>query len=217
MIREERQKVLQGFVNYRNQWMSIEKKMDLDSQRRKKIEQGYVQHNGEWITIDEKISRMQPKPPVSEGQKQVFINNTINRQVYNIQNTVDNRSFQSNVNEHRHVHIDQPASGDFLDYPIVQNEISNQDHNKILIQTDHQSDKNKLTDHGHSKRLIEADHRSDQNKLTDKRHSRRLIETDRQSDKNKLTDKRHSQRLIEGNKNNTIPLLPFIDDDLNKE
>lgn len=113
MIREDRIKVLQGFVNYHNQWISAEKKAEVESQRRKKIEQGYVLYQGEWITIEEKLARVSSS---MQERQPTIINETINRQVYNIQNTTDNRTFQSNVHEHRHVHVDQPFLSGSIDY-----------------------------------------------------------------------------------------------------
>jgi hypothetical protein len=105
MTKEDRARVIQGHVLYQGRWMSMEQKMELEAARRKKIEQGFVHYQGEWMRIDEKLERIAPHPKmehVLQQPRQIIVNKTVNKQVYNIDHHTDNRTFH----EHRHVHVD---------------------------------------------------------------------------------------------------------------
>jgi hypothetical protein len=114
MIQEDRIKVLHGLVSHHGQWVPIDKKAESESLRRKKIEQGYVQFQGEWITIDEKCARVSPQTADPGSSKHMTIDN---RQVYNIQHTEDNRSYQQNIHDHKHLHVDQQSLADLNGQP----------------------------------------------------------------------------------------------------
>jgi hypothetical protein len=111
MIRVDRSRVIHGFVQHKGQWLSIDKKAQLEAERRRRIEDGYVMYQGEWVTIDEKLARTAPPAVAPQSPQQVVYNQTINRQVYNVQHTVDKRTFQETVHEHRHLHVDPQALG----------------------------------------------------------------------------------------------------------
>lgn len=97
MLKEDKARIIHGEVNYRNQWMPIEKKVDREKKRRKKIEQGLVFYQGEWITIEEKIARVSPAQQQQQQPQQININQTFNQQSYDQRTT---------VHEHKHVHLD---------------------------------------------------------------------------------------------------------------
>lgn len=106
MIREDKGRIVQGQVFYQNQWMPIERKVELEARNKKKIEEGYVLFQGEWITIDEKLARVTPQEPVKQGPEKVVYNQTVNRQTYNVHHNqnIDNRVIHEH--DHRHVHVD---------------------------------------------------------------------------------------------------------------
>ncbi len=97
MLKEDKARIIHGEVNYRNQWMTIEKKVDREKKRRKKIEQGLVFYQGEWITIEEKIARVSPAQQQQQQPQQININQTFNQQTYDQRTT---------VHEHKHLHLD---------------------------------------------------------------------------------------------------------------
>ena len=105
MIREDKGRIVQGQVFYRNQWMPIERKVQLEARNRKKIEEGYVLFQGEWITIEEKRARVTPQKPTVKGPEKVVYNKTINRQTYTVHHNenIDNRVIHEH--DHRHVHV----------------------------------------------------------------------------------------------------------------
>ncbi len=111
MIKEDLSRVIQGHVFYQNQWMPIEKKVELETKRRKKIEDGFVYYQHEWITIEDKVSRVSSRSPTREEPKQTIINQTINRQVYNIHHHTDKRTIHK---EHKHVHLDANSFADYV-------------------------------------------------------------------------------------------------------
>ena len=123
--------IVSGLVEYRGRWIPVEKKAALIQQWQKRIEQGYVLYNGEWITIEEKVARVQPQaaaPPPAQPQN-ITINTTVNRQVYTVTNTTDNRSVTQHHEEHKHVHMDEQAMAEsikrrILDSPAGQDAVN---------------------------------------------------------------------------------------------
>ncbi len=100
MSREEKIHIIRGYVRNHNEWVPIGHKLRYMSEIKKRVQSGLVHFQGEWIPIDEKIARTtQPR-----SQQQTINYNTINRQVYNVDNRqIDQSSHQSH--EHRHIHL----------------------------------------------------------------------------------------------------------------
>ncbi|MFP4522842.1 MAG: hypothetical protein ACLFQK_11920 [Fibrobacterota bacterium] len=107
MDREWKEKVLNGYVESAGRWVSIDKKNELENARRKKIEDGFVFYMNEWIPINQKYNTLVAAEKNASGDPgKIVINNTENRQVYNISN--DNRTVHDNRHEeHRHLHVDR--------------------------------------------------------------------------------------------------------------
>ncbi len=126
MIKENRSRIILGQVFYQNQWMPIEKKIDLEAQRRKKIEEGYVFFQGEWIPLEEKLARIShTKIKKDKPQKVVY-----NQQTYNIN---QNQNFDNRVtheHEHRHVHID-PQNIPNYTHEKTKNTLPSKEHNSL--------------------------------------------------------------------------------------
>ncbi len=109
MIDEDRKRIIHGQVLYNNRWMSIEKKIELESKDKKKIEEGFVCFQGEWITIEEKIARTKPQASPQQKEQSIVFNQTINRQTYNVNHNeqIDNRVIHEH--DHRHLHLDEQS------------------------------------------------------------------------------------------------------------
>jgi hypothetical protein len=95
MNKEDKSSVVHGEVFYRNRWMPIEKKVDLEAQDRKKIEEGFVMFQGEWVTIEEKLARVFPPAPQKQEAQHIHVNQTYN---------IDKRVIHEH--EHKHLHLD---------------------------------------------------------------------------------------------------------------
>ena len=104
MTREDRARVIQGYVQLGHQWVPIDQKVADQERRNKKLRDGQVFFQGEWIPIADKVARTVRKaaPAKKAGPKNV----TINKQVYNIQVHADHRT---TYEEHKHVHVDSEA------------------------------------------------------------------------------------------------------------
>ncbi|MBD3320549.1 MAG: hypothetical protein GF350_05570 [Chitinivibrionales bacterium] len=116
MTGEEKKNIINGLVFYRNRWVSIDKKNELENQKKKCIEKGFVHFQGEWITIEDKISRIAPPTQQQNAPGNIVVNKTVTNQVYNISS--DNRTFQDS-GEHRHVHLDAAAAPEKTQQPTI--------------------------------------------------------------------------------------------------
>lgn len=102
MTREDRARVIQGYVQLGHQWVPIEQKAAEQERRAKKLRDGLVFFQGEWIPIADKVARTVQKPAPKAGPQHV----TINKQVYNVQVHADHRT---TYEDHKHVHVDSGA------------------------------------------------------------------------------------------------------------
>jgi hypothetical protein len=105
MTREDRARVIQGYVQLGHQWVPIDQKVADRERRNKKLRGGLVFFQGEWIPIADKVARTVPKP-VPPARKAGPKHVTINKQVYNIQVHADHRT---TYEDHKHVHVDSEA------------------------------------------------------------------------------------------------------------
>ena len=80
MTKEDIRKVIQGLVKYKDEWVTIEKKVGFTKDWRKRIEDGYVFFLNEWVPIAQKYKHLTKGDATIPSEKPHVV---INSQVTN--------------------------------------------------------------------------------------------------------------------------------------
>ena len=79
MIREDRRRVIRGFVRYEGEWVPIERKLAGQRRDRKRIRDGMVYFQGGWVSMEEKVRRVTGGPAVQVDADSVVVEKTVYR------------------------------------------------------------------------------------------------------------------------------------------